>query len=157
PSRYQVSYFFGDYAAGFIRRLDADNAAFEFWPSASGPVDLKVGPDGMLYFLSIFDGAVYVIRPSTGARPVAVISANPTSGAPPLTVSFDGSGSTDPNNNQLTYTWDFGDQSPAGSGIAVSHTFAQRGTYAVTLTVDNGQGGQASAQVRVVVGSPTAT
>ena len=39
------------------------------------------------------------------------------------------------------YSWDFGDSSPAGSGVQVTHTYPQRnGTYSVVVTVPNGEG-----------------
>ena len=41
----------------------------------------------------------------------------------------------------LTYGWDFGDGSPAGSGASVSHTYASAGSYVVTLTVTDKDGG----------------
>ncbi len=61
PSTYTGSYFFSDYLVGFITRLDTANQVTDFWNPQNGPVDLKVGPDGSLYYLSIFDGAVYKI------------------------------------------------------------------------------------------------
>ncbi len=54
-------------------------------------------------------------------------------------ISFDGSGSSDADNDPLTYSWDFGDNSPDGSGVSVNHSYATAGTYVVTLTVDDGQ------------------
>ena len=56
------------------------------------------------------------------------------------TVTFDGSGSADADGDALTYRWDFGDGSPAGAGAAVTHTYAEGGTYPVVLTVDDGTG-----------------
>ncbi|MGF1676241.1 MAG: PKD domain-containing protein, partial [Rivularia sp. (in: cyanobacteria)] len=43
--------------------------------------------------------------------------------------------------NELTYTWDFGDNSDTVSGETVNHQFADNGTYTVTLTVANDTGG----------------
>lgn len=51
------------------------------------------------------------------------------------TVNFDGSASTDADNDNLTYSWDFGDGSPTQRGVKANHTFARAGNYPVTLTV----------------------
>ena len=53
-----------------------------------------------------------------------------------LSCSFNGSGST----NAASYSWNFGDGSAAGSGATVSHAFAARRSYTVTLTVANSAG-----------------
>ena len=50
-----------------------------------------------------------------------------------LTATFDSAGSTDPDGPLSEFTWDFGDGATA-SGAAPSHTYAQPGTYTVTLT-----------------------
>ncbi|MBI4426356.1 MAG: PQQ-dependent sugar dehydrogenase [Candidatus Kerfeldbacteria bacterium] len=59
---YEGSYFFADYRQGFIRRLDRRGIARRFHSRAKSPVDLDVGPDGSLYYLSIGDGRVNRIR-----------------------------------------------------------------------------------------------
>jgi PKD repeat protein len=56
-------------------------------------------------------------------------------------VSFNASGTTDADSDVLTYAWNFGDGSTAGSGVTTSHTYAATGSYAVTLTVNDGKGG----------------
>jgi hypothetical protein len=46
-------YFFADYCGGWIRRLNPDTGAItDFATGVAGPVDLKVGPDGALYYLA---------------------------------------------------------------------------------------------------------
>ena len=52
-------------------------------------------------------------------------------------MAFDGSGSSDPDGDPLTFDWDFGDPSDptAGSGPAPSHTYLDDGMFDVTLTV----------------------
>jgi PKD repeat protein len=52
-------------------------------------------------------------------------------------VTFDGTGSTDPDGDPLTYHWDFGDGSTA-DGPIVTHTYAIGGTYQVLLEVNDG-------------------
>lgn len=56
-------------------------------------------------------------------------------------VDVDGSCSTDPDNDALTYSWDWGDGTAPGSGVTATHQYATKGTYTVTLTVDDGMGG----------------
>jgi glucose/arabinose dehydrogenase len=59
---YQGDYFFADFCNGWIRRLEADGERVRpFASGASFPVDLKVGPDGGLYYLEQ-GGSVGVIR-----------------------------------------------------------------------------------------------
>ena len=54
-------------------------------------------------------------------------------------IAFDGTGSSDPDGNPLTYAWDFGD-SNTGLGPLPSHTYSVLGLYTVTLMVDDGFG-----------------
>jgi len=51
-----------------------------------------------------------------------------------LTVEFDASASADPDGAIVSYAWDFGDGT-TGSGVAPSHSYANAGTYDVSLTV----------------------
>ena len=64
-------------------------------------------------------------------------------------VNFSAAG-TDPDNDVLTYTWDFGDGT-TGSGASVSHTYSLVGVLMATLTVDDGYGGTVSSSVMVTV------
>ena len=53
PSRFVGKYFFADLCSGWIRVLDpSNNTASDFASEISGPVDLHVGPDGALYYLT---------------------------------------------------------------------------------------------------------
>lgn len=51
----------------------------------------------------------------------------------------DASGSSDPDGDALSYQWDFGDGN-AGHGRAAQHSYAQQGSFKVTLTVTDGAG-----------------
>ncbi len=74
------------------------------------------------------------IGPAANQPPTAV-AGGPYSGTAGYPVQFDGTGSTDPEAGALTYSWDFGDGTPAGSGATPTHTYATDGSYIVTLTV----------------------
>jgi len=47
-------------------------------------------------------------------------------------VDFDASATV----NGTTYTWDFGDASPAGTGVSPTHQYMSNGVYYATVTVD---------------------
>jgi len=78
------------------------------------------------------------MSPTNLLPPVAAATANVSQGQAPLTVNFSASGSSDPQNYSLTYTWSFGDGSASASGVTVSHTFEDHGTYNVTVAVNDG-------------------
>ena len=167
PEEYQGSYFFADLCKEWIKRLLPDGTEADF--VTEGPeimVDLEVGPDGSLYYLlysksgsyttpTEADGAVYKIQFARANRtPTAVVSAHPTSGVAPLEVSFDGSGSRDPDGDPLSYTWNFGDESAATKGVTASHTYPTNGLFDVQLVVDDQKGGTNSATLAIRVGNP---
>jgi len=65
----------------------------------------------------------------------------PHSGTEDIAITFDGSGSYDPDSGDtLTYMWDFGD-GDTGSGVGPSHVYLWGGTFTVTLSVSDGRGG----------------
>ena len=51
----------------------------------------------------------------------------------------------------LVYSWDFGDGSAPASGASATHTFADDGSYTVSVTVDDQDGGVVTDSVVVVV------
>ena len=70
-----------------------------------------------------------------------------------LTCEFDGSDSTDPEGEALSFGWDFGDDSARGTEPVTTHTYAAGGTHTVRLTVTDARGGQATSEQVV---APTA-
>ena len=76
-----------------------------------------------------------------------------------LMCDFEASGSYDPDGTIQSYDWSFGDdtQSESGRGATVSHTYAEAGTYSVSLTVtdDGGASNSYSENISVTEGPPT--
>jgi hypothetical protein len=66
-------------------------------------------------------------------------------------VTMDGNGSYDPDEDSLSYVWDFGDSAMA-AGVVVTHVYTAADTYTTTLTVtdDNGAIGTDTAIVTVL-------
>ncbi|MBO1750289.1 PKD domain-containing protein [Actinotalea sp. BY-33] len=82
-----------------------------------------------------------------------------TSSADELTVSVDGSASSDPDGQVVSYAWSWGDgqSTPASSSPTATHTYAQPGEYAVRLTVTDDDGVTGEVTEAVVVTGPPAT
>jgi len=100
------------------------------------------------------DYAVTVID-SLNNAPTGVISSDVVAGSAPLTVSFDGTGSTDPDLDTLTYSWNFGDGG-SSTDASPTHTFTTQGVYNVQLTVNDGRTGSDTTSVVINVGTPAA-
>jgi PKD repeat protein len=95
------------------------------------------------------------VTSASNQSPTASFTASPTSGDAPLTVSFDGSGSSDPDGTIVSYGWDFGDG--GGSGVSASHTYTSAGTYTVSLTVTDDDGATDSSSNLIQVTDPQAS
>ena len=74
----------------------------DFDTQAGSVVDLKVAPDGSLYYLTYWPGALYRVTYNTASHlPVAIAGADETKGLEPLTIHFSSVGSHDPDDPQL--------------------------------------------------------
>ncbi len=88
-----------------------------------------------------------------GAQPpTAVLSADRTSGAAPLTVNFSAAGSSDADGTIASYAWSFGDGGTAG-GLTAQRVYSTPGTYTAALTVTDNSGLTDSKTVTITVGT----
>ncbi|MGH9641895.1 MAG: S8 family serine peptidase, partial [Terriglobales bacterium] len=84
------------------------------------------------------------------APPLAVATSNVSQGQAPLAVSFNASGSSDPQGYALTYAWSFSDGSTA-TGVTASHAFQNHGTYSATVAVSDGHNTTTSNAIQIDV------
>lgn len=163
PTEYIGSLFFGDYAKGFIKRMKLDNngnnaGVFDFDLNAGSVVDMRIAPDGEIYYLTYIPGALYKITYTTGNHiPIPNASASPTKGVEPLTVNFTSAGSHDSDGDNLFYLWEFGD----GTTSTLANpqkTYPNKGKFIVKLTVSDGTNSAPANPIVIQVGlSPTVT
>jgi PKD repeat protein len=131
-------------------------------PSAIGinPSHTYVSSGGYTAVLTVTDDfgntaqASAVITVTTPNLPPAVApTATPTSGTAPLTVRFM-AGATDPENDPLSYSWNFGD-GIVDSIANPSHIYTTPGTYGATVAVSDGVNPEVtSTGILISVGSP---
>ncbi|GGM05299.1 discoidin domain-containing protein [Dactylosporangium sucinum] len=169
PQSFDGKFFAGEFSLDWIKTVqvnaDGSPGAVESFPWTHKHImDLAIGPEGALYVLDYgagwFNGdensALYRIEgvPGGNRAPTAVVTANRTSGQPPLTVAFSSAGSTDPEGGALTYAWNFGD---GGTSTAAnpSHTYSANGSYTARLTVTDPAGNTGSASTTITVGNTT--
>ncbi len=133
-------------------------------PITDSPIDIEFGPEGSLYVLDYGDGffranpdaGLYRIDYVEGNKsPTAVIAADPVSSSTaPLTVTFDGSGSSDPEGDDLTYEWDVdGDGTFDATGATIEHTYTALGSSTARLRVTDPGGRTALTSIQISVGN----
>lgn len=93
---------------------------------------------------------------STNLPPIAASSASPTSGTIPLTVTFSSTGSSDPQGNALTYSWNFGDGTTSTTANPV-HTYTAAGTFSAQLTVSDGTSSTSASILTITTTVPVST
>jgi outer membrane protein OmpA-like peptidoglycan-associated protein len=76
----------------------------------------------------------------------------PPEGLVDQVVALDGSGSSDPDGDALTYTWEFGDgQTARFTFPRTTYRYMREGNYTVKLTVDDSKGGTDTTSAPITV------
>jgi len=170
PASYEGALFFADSVRGCIYamfpgedgRPDPSTVAPFLSDAAPYPgIDIEVGPEGNLYYVSIVTeaggefepGAVHRISYFSGNQPpVARLVADKQWGGEPLEVEFDAAGSSDADDDQLQYEWDLdGDgifDPPTSTGTA-GETYLDDENYIATVRVSDGNGASSVARLTI--------
>ena len=90
-------------------------------------------------------------RPGTPANTTTADAGGPYSGQPGTAIAFDGSQSTAPAGQTLTYAWGFGDGT-VGTGVNPTHSYSAAGTFTASLTVTSTNGVMSTAATTVTIG-----
>jgi hypothetical protein len=112
--------------------------------AGSYPVSVRVS-DGTANDTKSFNITVNNVNSAPTAN-----AGGPYTGVVGIAVSMNGSASSDPDGDVLSYAWDFGDTG-TGTGATTSHTYAAPGTYTVTLTVSDGTLSDSDATTALIV------
>jgi glucose/arabinose dehydrogenase len=154
PAGYAGKYFFADLCGGWIRLLDpSNNTAADFASGISSPVDLKVTPDGSLYYLAIGSSAVFKVQYSPVSPAITTHPANQTvMQGQPASFNVAATGSA-----PLSYQWQRNMTNIAGansSSYSIPATaFADNGAK-FRCVVTNGSGSATSNEATLTVNAP---
>jgi glucose/arabinose dehydrogenase/PKD repeat protein len=165
PAAYDGALFFADYSRDCIWAMRAGGNGLPnpglletFVAPAANPVDVQISPGGELFYADFDGGTIRRIQfVSANQPPVAVATADPTSGPAPLAVAFNGSGSSDPDGGPITYAWDLdGDGFFDDSTVAQpSYTYTQSGSYTARLMVTDDAGASSISDPIVITAGNT--
>jgi glucose/arabinose dehydrogenase len=165
PATYDGALFFADHSRNCIWAMLPGTGGLPnpgnivtFDAGAAGPVDLEIGPNGDVFYVNYDGGEIRRIQYFPANQPpTARATASPTSGPAPLTATFDGSGSSDPDGDPLTYAWDLdGDgQFDDSTAQKPSYTYPV-GTFQARLRVTDSHGSSSTSTPLTISSSNTA-
>ncbi|MBJ6359767.1 ThuA domain-containing protein [Paenibacillus sp. GCM10012307] len=170
PAYFDNTLFIMEWSRNWIKevKFDENGNLLKINPFMPGtffnrPIDMSFGADGNMYLLEYGTGwgdnndAMLVRIKYTGGgnkSPITRISANRTNGLAPLLVQFSSAGSTDPDNDAITFEWDLnGDGIVDSTAANPSYTYTTNGVYIAKLTVKDSHGASSSDNITITVGN----
>jgi glucose/arabinose dehydrogenase len=171
PDAYDGALFFADSVRGCIYAMLAGSderpdpsTVFPFATDAGlyPGVDLRIGPDGALYYVSMFSdeygpGSIHRVEYfSNNQPPIAKLTADPEWGTDAsLEAHLDASESSDPDGDPLAYEWDLdgdGEFDSPSSESTKTETYEGPASHEVSVRVVDPHGGSSVDRVTVYPG-----
>jgi PKD repeat protein len=97
------------------------------------------------------DSVSKTVTVTDNSTPIASFTYSPSNPNAGEEVTFDASGSKDPDGGNLTYFWSFGHAGNTGTAMIETYTYSTVGTYTVSLTVEDEEGKTATKSQTVKV------
>ncbi len=155
PHEFRGKYFVTDYAKAWIKVVDVTTRqASDFALGANNPIDVKVGPDGSLYYLSTansaYDGANRgIYRIAYNLPPEITFSQTLLAEtAEHYRYRLDASASADPEGDELLFFWELPDGRNSANP-AVDLSVPRAGPLRVVLTATDVRGGKSSLVIQL--------
>ena len=157
PQEYQGWYIQADYNGwlnAFYFDDNDDLQRIENWSESIGsPIHVTQSQnDGCIYVTSISPSNIHRICFGGNLKPVIEVNPELVYGFSPQNITFDASGSYDPEGGPLTFEWDLGDGNTA-SGPVVEHNYIADSdlvqTFTATLTVTDTGDAEATVQIPI--------
>ncbi len=172
PNYYDGKLLEYDWMRGWIIAVTMDKegnlvSMERFMPSYkfSNPMDMEFAENGDLYMLEYGtgwftandDARLIRIEYNGGNRkPQLQMAANQMGGAIPFNLKLTSQGTVDADNDALTYSWKITSKNGFSKIINTPNanvTLTQKGTYKVTLTVNDGKGGVNTQSMEIYAGN----
>ena len=168
PSYFDGKLFIYDWMRGWIFAVtindSGDFAGMEpFMPNTefNSPMDMELGPDGVLYMLEYGsnwysqneDARLVRIDFNGGNRPPKVVAnAENRKGAVPFEVKFSSKGTIDYDDDDISFSWDFGN-GQTSTNENPELIFSEAGIYEVVLKITDSQGNESTESLEIWAGN----
>lgn len=173
PGNYDGAFFYGDYVREFMKYLTFDgsgnvNGDYTFQNNIGKTVEIRTGPDGLLYYLradagaSLADGSLhrYLYNAANSAPGCTWIDISETEIDPGETISVEVHAS-DPDGDPMTYEFEYGDGAtsngtvPGNGQIPIQyHNYSAAGTFTLKIKISDGNFDFLCTETEITVGSP---
>lgn len=168
PSYYNNKLFIYDFIRGWIKAvtMDAQGNYLSMEPFMKSAkfntmIDMEMGPDGKLYVLEYGAGwfkknpeaglVQIAYNPGNRAPEVAGITVDKSYGSVPLTVTLKAD-VTDPENDKMTYTWNFGNGiKKVTTKPTVTYTYPKEGTFKASVSAKDTKLATGTSKVPVLI------